>query len=147
MPPKDVQKNVTPEFCKGHDHPLKLEEERAVARAGWLVFASYQDGEGLTVVGGAASEDGMCRPDPYQFFVFFQGRYAGTLSPRLMRARTDGSVNKVSFVDGKVVAAFSRYTPADPLCCPSRVSEATYEVGQESGEPVVKVVSVQTGRP
>jgi hypothetical protein len=74
MPPKDGQKNVTPEYCKSHEHPVKLQEERAAARAGWLVFVSYQGGRGVTVVGGAAGEDGMCRPDPYQFFVFVRGR-------------------------------------------------------------------------
>jgi hypothetical protein len=55
------------------------------------------------------------------------------------------AVNKVSFVGrGKIAATFSRYTAADPLCCPSRRSEATYEVRQESGKLVVIVVGVRT---
>jgi hypothetical protein len=87
----------------------------------------------------------MCRPDPYQHFVFVRGKFAGTLSPRLMRARSDGSLNKVNFTGpGKIVADFSRYTGADPLCCPSQISEATYEVRERSGRPVVILVGVRT---
>jgi LppP/LprE lipoprotein len=143
--PQDVPKNITPEYCKAHQRPVRLQEEHVVAGAGWMVFASSKGKNGLTVVGGALSYDGMCRPDPYQYFVFVRGKFAGTLSPGLMRARSDGSVNKVSFAGRrKIVAAFSRYTAADPLCCPSKLSEATYEIRQESGKPVVIVVGVRT---
>jgi hypothetical protein len=143
--PQDVERNITPEYCKANQPPLRLAEERVVSGAGWLVFASSKGQDGVTVVGGALSEDGMCRPDPYQYFVFVRGRFAGTLSPGLMRARSDGSVNKVSFAGrGRIVAAFSRSTAADPLCCPSRLSEATYKVRQESGQSVVIVVGVRT---
>jgi LppP/LprE lipoprotein len=143
--PQDVERNITPEYCKSHERPVRLPEERVVAGAGWLVFASSQGKDGLTVVGGAHSLDGMCRPDPYQYFVFVRGKFAGTLSPGLMRARSNGSVNRVSLAGrGKIVATFSRYTAADPLCCPSRLSEATYEIRQESGQPVAIVVGVRT---
>jgi hypothetical protein len=144
--PQDVEKNISPEYCKTHERPIRLKEERVVAGAGWMVFASFQGKDGLTVVGGALSQDGMCRPDPYQYFVFVRGKFAGTLSPRLMRARSDGSVNKVSFAArGRIVATFSRYTSVDPLCCPSRLSEVTYEIREESGgRPFVILVSVRT---
>lgn len=143
--PQDVEKNVTPEYCEAHQRPIRSQEESVVSGAGFLVFASSQGRDGVTVVGGAVSEDGMCRPDPYQYFVFVRGNFAGTLSPELMRARSDSSVNKVSFPGhGKIAAKFSRYSGADPLCCPSRISEATDEVRQESGKPVVIVVGVRT---
>jgi hypothetical protein len=143
--PQDVEKNITPEYCKAHERPVRLPEERVFAGAGWMVFASSQGKDGVTVVGGALGEDGMCRPDPYQYFVFVRGKFAGTLSPRLMRARSDGSVNKVDFAGpGTIVADFSRYTGADPLCCPSRISQATYEVRERSRNPVVVLVGVRT---
>ena len=143
--PPHVERNITPEHCKAHQRPVRLQEERIVVGAGWLVFASSQGKDGLTIVGGAQSLNGMCRPDPYQYFVFARGKFAGTLSPGLMRARSDGSVNKVEFAGrGKIVATFGRYTAADPLCCPSRLSEATYKVRQESGQPVVIVVGVRS---
>jgi hypothetical protein len=143
--PQDLEKNVTPEYCKAHPRPIRLLEDRIVAGAGWLVFASYRAKDGLIVVGSALSQDGMCRPDPYQYFVFLRGEYAGTLLPGMMEARSDGSVNKVSFSGrGKILAMFSRHTAADPWCCPSRLSEATYEIRQESGKPVVSVVGVRS---
>ena len=88
-PPRNAERNITPEYCKAHERPVSSDEERAVAGAGWIVFASFQGGNGVTVIGGAISEDGMCRPDPYQHFVFVRGKFAGTLAPRVMRARSD----------------------------------------------------------
>ena len=54
-PPKDVEKNITPESCKAYQSPLSSDEERAVADAGWMVFTSVRSGDGITVVGGALS--------------------------------------------------------------------------------------------
>jgi hypothetical protein len=111
-----------------------------------MVFASPQGKDGVSVVGGALSQDGTCRPDPYQYFVFVRGKFARTLSPQAMRARSDGSINKVSFSGrGKILATFSRYTGADPLCCPSRLSEVTCEVREESGRPFVIVAVFEAG--
>jgi len=94
---KKRKENITPQYCKAHERPVSSDEERAVADAGWIVFASFHGGNGVTAVGGALSEDGMCRPDPYQHFIFVRGKFAGTLAPRVMRARSDGSLNKVDF--------------------------------------------------
>ena len=74
---KKRKENITPQYCKAHERPVSSHEERAVADAGWIVFASFHGGNGVTVVGGALSEDGMCRPDPYQHFVFVRGKFAG----------------------------------------------------------------------
>ena len=41
--------------------------------------------------------DGMCRPNLYQDFVFVDGKFARTLSPSLMNARSDGASQKVRF--------------------------------------------------
>ena len=113
-----MEKNVTPEYCKAHQRPVRLQEERVVAGAGWLVFSASKGKDGVTIVGGAFGQDGMCRPDPYQYFVFLRRKFAGTLSPGRMKARSDGSLNKVSFAGrGKIVTTFGRYTAADPLCC------------------------------
>ena len=143
--PQDVNRNIAPDYCKAFQQSVNSQEERAVADAGWIVVASSQGGDRMTVVVGAASEDGMCRPDPYQNFVFVRGKFAGTLSPRLMGARADGSVNKVEFAGPRTIMAyFSRYTGADSLCCPSQVSEATYEIRERSGKPVLVLVSVRT---
>ena len=117
----------------------------AVIATDAVLVETVEGEDGVAVVGGAVSLDGMCRPDPYQYFVFVRGRFAGTLSPRLMRARADGSVNKVSFAGPrKIVAAFSRYTDADPLCSRRDIEGDLYQVAPESGKPVVRLIRVQT---
>ena len=143
--PQDLKRNIAPDYCKAYEPAVNSQEERAVAEAGWIVVASSQGGNRITVVVGAGGEDGMCRPDPYENFVFVRGEFAGTLSPQLMRARADGSVNKVEFGGPRrIMAYFSRYTDSDPLCCPSRVSQATYEIRERSGKPVLVLVGVRT---
>lgn len=94
-PPEGRGTKYHPEYCKAHERPDTSDEERAVAGAGWIVVASFQGGNGVTIIGGAVSEDGMCRSDPYQHFVFVRGKFGGSLG--LMRARSDGSWTKVSF--------------------------------------------------
>jgi hypothetical protein len=145
VPPKDAQRRKPPAYCKSSQRPPNSPEEKLVARAGWQVFASSQDGKGITVVGAAAALDGMCRPDPYQDFVFVEGVFAGTLAPEPMRARSDGSSNRISFPGlGQIEADFSRYKESDPLCCPSRITVATFEIRKPSGKPVVHLVSAKT---
>ena len=94
-PPKDAERNITPEYCQPHEWPVSSPEELAVASAGWIVFAYFLGGNDLS--GGGVSEDGMCRPYPYQHVVFVQGKFAGTLLPRLMRARSDATERDQSY--------------------------------------------------
>lgn len=120
-------------------------EARTVVEKGWLLAAETHDNRGIVVVTGMQDFDGMCRPTRYQDFVFVNGKYAGTLSPALMDSRSDAASIRVAFPDpGKVYAEFERYSLPDPLCCPSRVSEATYEIRDAGGKPVVALVSVRT---
>lgn len=101
--------------------------ERAIAKQGWhLVGDRRQEGR-LQMILGASGFDGMCRPLGYQMFVYADGRYAGTLSPNLMDARTDGSLNDLRVISPtEIVADFARYSEADPLCCPSGTTTVTY---------------------
>jgi hypothetical protein len=133
-----------PEMCRSEPRSPRTREERAVVRAGWLLILSHQIRD-VMVVTGAADLDGMCRPNEYQDFVFVNGKYAGTLSPKTMGARSDGSSVKVSFPSKReILAEFDRYRREDPLCCPSRISEARYEISEEEGKPVVILKSVRT---
>src|SRR5262249_12416793 len=90
VPHAPVIDHQTPAICKPLPHRTGTPEERAVTTVGWLVFTSLRDGHGVTVVGASADLDGMCRPNQYQDFVFVDGKFAGTLSPILMGARSDG---------------------------------------------------------
>ena len=142
---EEIDRTEIPSICKPLPHRTSTPEQRAVTEAGWLVFISVQDGHGVTVVGASDDLDGMCRPNLYQDFVFVDGKFAGTISPSLMYARSDGGSRKVSFpAPNKILVEFDRYTDKDPLCCPSRISEAIYEIGKESGQPIVTLIRVRT---
>jgi len=108
-----VDRDEIPKMCYANRPVPKTAEERAVARVGWMLFATQQDGHGVVLVRAAANFDGMCRPDAYQDFVFVGGKFAGTLSPQPMNARSDGSSSTVSFPQaGRITAQFSRYVSA-----------------------------------
>jgi hypothetical protein len=69
----------------------------------------------------------------YQYFVFADGRFAGTLSPVAMASRTTGAGRILSIdSDRRVMASFARYSGDDPLCCPSRPGLAVEFHIQES---------------
>jgi hypothetical protein len=122
-----------------------LPEQRAVAEKGWMLIATTRDGRGVTVVSGTQDFDGMCRPVDYQDFVFMEGKYAGTTSPRLMSSRGDGASSRIGFpAPEKMSVEFVRYSERDPLCCPSRISEASYEIEDREGKPVAILSSVRT---
>jgi hypothetical protein len=141
----DIDRDEIPSICKTLPHRTGTPEERAVTAAGWLVFTSLSNGHAIAVVGASADLDGMCRPNQYQDFVFVDRKFAGTLSPVLMGARSDGGAVKISFPGPNLILVeFSRYTDRDPLCCPSRISEARYQLRKEAGQPVVILESVQT---
>jgi hypothetical protein len=107
-----------------------------VVAAGWMLVGAYQGGYGAMVVLGTSSFDGMCRPLGFQTFVFYHETFVGTISPVLMDSRTDGVEQRVfispSFgspgAPPSISADFSRYGASDPLCCPSRVSNVTYDI-------------------
>ena len=132
-------------MCGQDARPAETAEDQAVSDAGWTLFGAYQGGWGITVVSGLAGYDGMCRPFGYQFFVFVNGAFAGTVSPAPMDSRFDGSATIVRLeTSGRLAAQFSRYSDSDPLCCPSRISFVTYGFDASQGAPVLAPISVST---
>lgn len=132
--------------CPTSGRPPETDEDAAVVGAGWTLFGTYQAGWGVKVIHGEAGYDGMCRPDPYQVFVFVDGVFAGTIAPSEMGARTDGSENQAVLQGSgdRLLANFSRYAPDDPLCCPSRISTVMYRIDTQDGLPVLVATSVDT---
>lgn len=104
--------------------------DRLIQQRGWYLVGTPTRHQNVEIILGSSGFDGMCRPMGYQAFVFSGGRYLGTLSPTPMDSRTDGSfLGEVKFQnDGTFTAEFARYTPNDPLCCPSRISTVTYRL-------------------
>ncbi len=130
-----------------HRYQAQTRDELAVEKAGWFLANKGTGHNGIVVVTGQASNDGMCRPLQYQEFVFVNGDFSGTLSPVLMNARSDGSTANVSVPgDGRIVADFLRYSERDPLCCASRLSTVEYEIIRTVGKPVVTAKNIRTRR-
>lgn len=88
----------------------------------------------------------MCRPVGYQEFVFVNGVFAGTTSPNLMNARTDGSLLQTDIKSSaQLTAQFARYTDRDALCCASRTSTVTYRINDpNSKRPLVVPIDIKT---
>ena len=125
--------------------PAAFPEDRAVKAAGWLLVGAAQTFGPLTLIFGCQGFDGMQRPEGTQAFVFVGGRFAGTLSPKPMGARTDGQIGDIQVWDlDNISADYVRYTPSDALCCPSRESYAGFKVVKRNGAPVVVLDSVYT---
>lgn len=130
-------RNIEP-LCKSAvRHPSSIEDQ-ALAAAGWLLFGPEEKFGSIALVSALANMDGMCRPWQYQGFVFVKGRFVGTLSPRVMYSRTDGSESEIRLVDEHTVTAdFERYKPSDPLCCPWRITRVTYSIQSRNGGSVL----------
>ena len=126
------------EQCQSRVRPVETAEDAAVAEQGWRLYSSYQRGWGITLVGGFLGFDAMCRPVPYQQFVFVDGVFAGTLAPQPMYPRLDGALTEtgISAAD-RVYAVYARYAPDDPLCCPSGETLLTFTVERTPAGPVV----------
>jgi hypothetical protein len=121
-------------------------EDQMVADAGWHLYTAFQAGWNIAIIPGSAGADGMGRPLDYQYFVFKDGVFIGTLAPDPMNSRTDGALSVVYLVGAQTINAnFLRYTPTDPLCCPSGSTFVSYTITTSpSGASVVNPVSATT---
>ncbi|MEO5739643.1 MAG: LppP/LprE family lipoprotein [Vicinamibacterales bacterium] len=125
--------------------------ERAVADAGFLPFHMFDRQivqRDVEIVAGQAGADAMCSPLDFNVFVFVGGQLAGTLSPREMRSRSDGSIGgAIRLSDDDIIAAeFARYAESDVLCCPSGRVTVRYRIDRTSTPPVVTPVGIQPTR-
>jgi hypothetical protein len=139
-------------MCSQTVRPAETPEDQQVTAAGWRLFGAYQSGWGFRVVQGTTTYDGMCRPLGYQGFVFHQGQFAGTVSPVPMDSRTDGAAVDINVVPpsgtpsdlGGVNVEFSRYSPNDPLCCPSGTTFLSFQITRPSTTGPVLVAGTAT---
>jgi hypothetical protein len=97
----------------------------------------------VALVMALTTVDGMCRPMGFQAFVFVGGKLAGTVSPQPMDSRTDGSAAPIHLTTASTLTVgFSRYTPADALCCPSKRQIVTYTIERHGPRPLLVPRSV-----
>jgi hypothetical protein len=141
IPPAPATDGNPDPRCAERERPADTPEDAAVMAEGWRLFLPYQRGWGVTVISALAGYDGMCRPLGYQSFVFVDGIFAGTIAPEPMNSRTDGAASDVRlwFAD-QLSAEFVRYTPDDPLCCPSATTSVNYTIDLTAGGAVLNPI-------
>jgi hypothetical protein len=133
--------------CAKEIRSADSEEERLVEGAGWMLVGPFQRFGDIVLVTGTEGFDGMCRYSGFQVFAFSGGAFIGTLAPEPMSPRTDGTLLEARLTDdGVIVAGFSRYTPKDPLCCPSRYSSVSYRIEHQGASPFLVPDSISTAR-
>ncbi len=140
--PPDVPDMAAPDICNERMRQPAQSFERTLVARGWKLFGPVQVFGPAQVVMATSGLDGMCRPLGFQVFVLWDGRYAGTLSPVAMQARTDGALVRVELLSpSRMTAEFSRYAPGDPACCPSRTAVVNY-VMQPGETPTIRAEEV-----
>ncbi|QUV86230.1 META domain-containing protein [Chloracidobacterium aggregatum] len=140
--PPDVPDVAAPDICNEQMRKPVQPFERTLVARGWKLFGPVQVFGPAQVVMATSGLDGMCRPLGFQAFVTWDGRYAGTLSPVAMQARTDGALTRVELISpSRLMAEFSRYAPGDPACCPSRTAVVNY-VLQPGEAPTLRAEDV-----
>jgi len=146
-PAPDPQPPINPS-CPVEGFAPTSPEAQAIVDAGWTLTQPYAGNAGAIRVIPARSQnyDGMCRSLGYQYFVFVDGNLAGTLSPEIMSVRTDGALTgtRIFGAASPIIGEYARYTPQDPLCCPSAKSEARFEIDRTGALPVLVLRSVTT---
>jgi hypothetical protein len=140
--PEAPAPNAAPDpRCVERERPAETEEDDALMAAGWRLFLPYQRGWGVTLIPALSDYDGMCRPFGYQYFVFVDGDFAGTISPEPMTSRFDGAADDVNlWFKDQLTADFRRYAVDDPLCCPSGSASVDYTIEETPDGPVLNPV-------
>jgi cellobiose-specific phosphotransferase system component IIB len=140
IPRAKVDKNAGPmdPRCNDTHRTGSSAEDKAIMAAGWTLFGQEQQVDDVALVTALTSVDGMCRPLGYQAFVFIGGKFAGTVSPKPMDSRADGSNGPIHLMSpSTLTVGFSRYKPDDALCCPSRRQIVTYVIDRTGARPLL----------
>jgi heat shock protein HslJ len=133
--------------CLEQVRPPETPAERALTRQGWKLYGSVQNYGITKVITATSNFDGMCRPVQFQAFVYWEGRYAGTLSPVAMDSRSDGAIANIYLSSVTSLSVdFHRYRDSDPLCCPSRMSTVSFSLRPDD-IPDLKVIGIEAKRP
>jgi len=115
--------------CAEGIRPAVLAADKMLTAKGWVLVDAAKIFGPVTLIMGASGFDGMCRPEGYNAFVFVGDKFAGTLAPKEMGARTDGSLTAVYLNSASNInAEYSRFTLSDALCCPSRSSNMSFSI-------------------
>src|SRR5262249_38996501 len=115
--------------CRTQARQPEGSAERALVDLGWMPYGPVQTRDQTRIIMALSGFDGMCRPLGFQAFVYWEGRYAGTLLPVPMNSRADGSLTEIRLTSAtNILADFARYDESDALCCPSKRSSVLYKL-------------------
>jgi heat shock protein HslJ len=143
--PKSPVKTVLDNQCRSQVREAVTFADKALMKAGWLLFGPVQTYGKTSIILAMSAVDGMCRPMGYQEFVFVEGKFVGTLSPRPMDSRSDGASQRTILQNSdRIVTVFNRYRDTDPLCCPSQLSRVIYQIETKNGVSIVVPQNVET---
>jgi hypothetical protein len=152
VPKAPAAPTINPD-CGKQEAKAAGQQQGQVAAAGWKLeqYWPAQALGALTAITALANYDGMCRPVAFNVFVFSGNTFAGTLSPEPMNSREDGVLlapGASAAAGGGLAAAFIRYAPSDPLCCPSKGSTpVSYRLDTVGGSPVLLAVQIGSFAP
>lgn len=118
--------------CRQQGREPVSSAEKALVRRGWTLYGATQTFGRTKVISALSGFDGTCRPLGFQAFVYWKGRYAGTLSPSPMSSGADAALTAVRLESETAIAAdFTRYASSDPAC-PSRTSSVFYNLKRDN---------------
>jgi hypothetical protein len=120
--------------------------DNQVNAAGWTLFSQPIVTSQFYIVGALADVDGMCRPLQFQYFVFINNQFIGTLSPSPMNSRTDGQAGIPQVSGPTITVPFERYTASDALCCPSSTTTVTFQLASGVGGTIIAPTNAVTTR-
>ncbi len=144
-PPRTFDPDANPRCLDLGVRMPETDEDEALVQAGWVLAGAYEAGWGTKVILGLSGFDGMCRYWGYNYFVFQNGLFAGTLAPQPMDSRTDGAADDMMLLGReRIRVTYRRYTASDPLCCPSGRSAVMFSITNETGAPLVRPENVTT---
>ena len=129
QPRMAIPRAPKPEQEAAGTRPPVTAEERALEHLGWHPMGPAIHHGRLALVRASVEGGDLHFMQHYNWFAFSDGRFIGTLAPGPMTSSTDGAIGEPYEVTNTgFKAAYARYTPTDPFCCPSRVSELSFQV-------------------
>jgi|SanBayMetagenome_1026888.scaffolds.fasta_scaffold21887_2 hypothetical protein len=136
----DIEEN-----CKNMIRVPRNATERLVTQAGWQIFKDTKSNGKTTLIRGISSADIRCRLAESQIFVFHNGIFAGTASPKTITYHIDGAFRDWKLLTEKTfIVKFDRYKDTDCSACPSGSTIVNFKIDMINNRPVVIPIKTQT---
>ena len=134
-PASKATSELAADNCEGDAPSAETPEETALLANGGRHLTGKRTRAGahgeFYVVEAALGYDGQCRPDPYQIYVFYNGKQVGTLAKAPMHPRSDGAITDFKQIDAEhLQLRVEHYRPTDPACCASSHEEKVISLSQ-----------------